>query len=210
MILVLLSRFSEFGQSNFGYTICKTLTEHGHHLYVTTTSIGEELQTETNNAAKLTFESKGSITLFEPDHGSNEEPYTKWINISHEKYFSFLSELDDVDIIVGVQSETEVSAQKLKETLNCDVVIVRHIEGKLTLDGPTYLGSTVKSPDVEILFDLNPKIHTSCQLFVQKIDTTLRYKRRKVKELTLNIAGKQLVLLISYFVEWYQSFPKDF
>ena len=96
MILVLLSRFSEFGQCNLGYTICKTLAEHGHHLYVTTTSIGEELRTEIKKTAKITFDSKGSITLFEPEHGQDDEPNPTWISTSHEKYFSFLSELDDV------------------------------------------------------------------------------------------------------------------
>ena len=189
MILVLLSRFSEFGQFNFGYTLCKTLAEHGYHLYVTTTSTGEELRNEINNAAKLTFDSKGSITLFEPEYGSDKQPTTAWISASYEKYFGFLSELDDVDVVVGVQPETVITTQKLKENLNCDIVIVRHVTDKL--DEATYLTSTVKKPDVNALFDLNPKNHTSLQLFVQEIDAILQCKRRIVQEETFNVAGNK-------------------
>ena len=89
MILVLLSHFSE---SSLGYTICKALTEQGHHLYATTTSTGDELLSELGNVEKLTHDSEGSVTLFQPEHNSGE-PNVHWISTSPKKYFSYLWDL---------------------------------------------------------------------------------------------------------------------
>ena len=80
--------------------------------------------------------------------------------------------------------------KKLKETLNCNIVIVRHVEDKLIRDEAVYLSTTVTNPDLEVFFDLNPKNYTSCQFFVQEIDAIVRYKQSAVQEQTFNKAGK--------------------
>ena len=64
MILVLLSRFSEFRQSYVGCRTCKTLVEHGDPIYIMRTVIGEELRAEIIDAAKITLDSSDSFCSY--------------------------------------------------------------------------------------------------------------------------------------------------
>ena len=67
MNMVLLSQFSDFRQCNLG---CKTLAEHGdpftskQPIYVKNYGL---------NYARVTFDSEGSITLFDPKYDSRSQ-----------------------------------------------------------------------------------------------------------------------------------------
>ena len=97
MILVLLYKFSESGESLLGYQLCLKLVKEGHHLYVTTTSTkGGWLKKEIEDAKRITETSKGSITLLEPKCRESEESSPEWITNMHKHYFGYLSELQNI------------------------------------------------------------------------------------------------------------------
>ena len=171
MILVLLSQFSEPGDSIFGHRFCKILVDSGHHLYATTTSTGKELRTEIINAQKLTFSSKGSSTLFEPEYDTDDKPSLTWINTFHEEYFSYLSDLDDVTVIIGIQSETGLTATKLKDSLQCKLVIVSQTNLESTHSGSTFSVNSLVESDPCIT--LAPNNNSSCQYFIQRVETAV-------------------------------------
>ena len=126
MILVLLYQFSESQESLLGYQLCLKLVKEGHHLYVTTTSPKDEcLRTEIENAKRITETSKGSITLLEPQYNAEgEEPSPEWISNMYEQYFGHLSELHNIDTIVGTLPGTIQTAVSLKEVLHCRLVLL--------------------------------------------------------------------------------------
>ena len=123
MILVLLSRFCQ-SEDTLGFQLCQTLAQQGHHLYVTTTSSTEALHKEIKSAADISIRSKGSVTLFQPENTNNGAPNDEWITTSHAEYFSYLSELDDIQTVIGMLPGTEQTAAEIKDVLNCKMVLV--------------------------------------------------------------------------------------
>ena len=90
MILVLLTRFCESGDSVVGYQLCQALAKQGHDLYVTTISTGKKLEAEMKNAEEVNMSEKGNVTLLNPDFYGDEQPDSKWIVKNHGKYFGYL------------------------------------------------------------------------------------------------------------------------
>ena len=117
MILFLQSGFSESGDTLPGLKLCQQLVIDGYHVNVTTTSSGARLQSEKAVAKEITAKSKGSVHLLEPKYLKNECPSTGWIANQHRHYFGHLSELKDVDTIIGTIPGTLQTAVDLKKTL---------------------------------------------------------------------------------------------
>ena len=124
MILVLLTRFSDSRESIVGFLLCQKLAEQGYQLYVTTTSTGEILKREIQKANVISTRAKGSVTLVQPQCEEDEHPKAEWIVTHHEKYFSFLSKLIDIQAIIGLLPGTEDTAVELKEALDCKLVFL--------------------------------------------------------------------------------------
>ena len=124
MILALLTRFSDSEDAIVGFTLCQKLAEHGYPLYVTTTSTGEALQQEKDKADEICTRTKGSVTLLQPECKEDENPTAEWVVTHHEEYFSFLSELNDIQAVIGILPGTEKSAVEVKEALNCKLVLL--------------------------------------------------------------------------------------
>ena len=59
--LVLLTRFDESPESILGFRMCLKLAKEGHHVYVTTTSAGPQLDVETQKAKQLTEIFNGQV-----------------------------------------------------------------------------------------------------------------------------------------------------
>ena len=123
MILVLLTRFSDSEESDSGKKLCQALAKKGHELFVTSISIGEAREAEANQANEVNMEQKGSITLLHPDYDEGEEPQLEWLAKYHRKYFSYLSELVDVKVIIGLLPGTQDAAVELAETLKSRLII---------------------------------------------------------------------------------------
>ena len=123
MILVLLTRFSESLESDSGKQLCQALAKQGHELYVTSILIGEAKETEANQANKVNMEQKGSITLLHPEYDEAEDPQLEWLAKYHRKYFSYLSELVDVKVVIGFLPGTQDAAVELAETLKSKLII---------------------------------------------------------------------------------------
>ena len=130
MVLFLQSGFSESGDTLPGFKLCQHLINHGYHVNVTTTSSGARLQSEKTIAKDLTAKSKGSVNLLEPNYLKNECPSTGWIANQHKHYFGYLSELKDVDTIIGTIPGTLQTAVDLKKTLKCKLVLLPTIKIK--------------------------------------------------------------------------------
>ena len=125
MILVLLHIFCDFDESSDGYKLCQGLVKQGRDLYVTTISVGVALQLETKNATEMSTMEKGSVTLLHPEYDEeSEKPQPVWLAEYHKKYFSYLSELDDVKFIIGTLPGTEKTAIDLSKTLNNRLILL--------------------------------------------------------------------------------------
>ena len=119
MILVLLTRFCDSEDS--GYKICQILVKQGHDLFVTSVSTGKALEAETKNAKELSMREKGSVTILNSD---NEDPQPDWITKYHKKYFSYLSWLDSVNVIIGTLPGTEQTAVELAGILKSRLILL--------------------------------------------------------------------------------------
>ena len=128
MILVLLTRFSESDEAIVGFTLCQKLAAQGYPLYVTTTSTDEVLQQERKKADQISKTAKGSVTLLQPQYKDDKIPAVEWIVTHHEEYFSFLSNLSDIQAVIGLLPGTEKSAVELKEALDCKLVLLASTE----------------------------------------------------------------------------------
>ena len=124
MILVLLTRFCKSVESDAGFKLCQGLVKKGHDLFVTSISIGEAMERETCYAKKMNMEEKGSITLLHPDYDDCEVPESHWLTTSHEKYFSYLSKLDDVNVIIGTLPGTEKTSVELAQILKSNLILM--------------------------------------------------------------------------------------
>ena len=133
MILVLSTKFCESQGSFLTLTICKTLAQQGHSMYVTTISTGEELENDFRNAHNIYSKTKrGSVLLLKPEIDKAEDPNPEWITtIQHKKYFAYLQELDDVYLIVGLLPETAQTAVELQKTLSCRLILVSSRKGDI-------------------------------------------------------------------------------
>ena len=197
MILVLLSHFSE---SSLGYTICKALAEQGHHIYATTTSKGDELLSELENVEKLTHDSKGSVTLFQPEHNGGE-PNVHWISTSPKKYFSYLWDLDEVKGVIGILPETDQTAINITRTLNCKLFIVAHANV-----GRSHITSFENVVDKANAFlYLDPRSLDSIKVFLQKLDQAFFDEQRETSTATNNsprgINTHRVLILLYRFSE---------
>ena len=128
MILVLLTRFNDSQESMIGFSLCQKLAEQGYQLYVITTSTGEILEQEIQKAYDICTKTKGSVTLVQLQCKEDENPKAEWIVTHHEKYFGFLSELSDIDAVIGLLPGTEDTAVELKEALDCKLVFFASTE----------------------------------------------------------------------------------
>ena len=128
MILALLTRFSDSRESIVEFLLCQKLAEQGYQLYVTTTSTDEVLEQEIQKTDDISTRAKGSVTLLQPQCDEGEDPKAEWIVTHHEKYFGFLSELSDIQAVIGLLPGTEDTAIELKEALDCQLVILGSTE----------------------------------------------------------------------------------
>ena len=123
-ILVLLHKFNEAQESCLGYQLCRKLVNEGRHLLVSTTASGDELKSEIQKAKWLTDQSAGSITLLEPQYGEKEEPCVEWIEHPRSKHFWHLSQLQNIQMIIGILPGTSQTAVALKNELNCKLILL--------------------------------------------------------------------------------------
>ena len=130
MILFLQSGFSESGDTLPGFKLCQHLVNHGYHVNVTTTSSGARLQSEKTLAKELTAKSRGSVNLLEPRYLKNECPSSGWIANQHRHYFGYLSEIKDVDTIIGTIPGTLQTSVDLKKAFKCKLVLLPTIKVK--------------------------------------------------------------------------------
>ena len=189
MILVLLYRFIESQESLLGYQLCMKLAKEGHHLYVTTTSPkGGWLTKEIQNAKKITEESKGSITLLEPKYHESEEPSPEWIAIMHKHYFGYLSELQNIDTVVGTLPGTIQTAADLKKTFNCRVVLLATTKVQLAAMTDE-INTLVKLTD-EIWF-VGPDMLNHYQNIFEEIDVSSKHRKILFKPSTNSITYRE-------------------
>ena len=123
-ILVLLHKFSQAQESCLAFQLCQKLVKEGHHLIVSTTASGEELESELQQAKRLTDDSPGSITLLEPKYGEQEKPSVEWIELPDSQYFLHLSQLQNIQMIIGNLPGTSQTAVALKERLKCKLILL--------------------------------------------------------------------------------------
>ena len=123
-ILVLLHKFNEAQEFCLGFQLCHKLVKEGHHLLVSTTASRDELDSEKEKAKLLTDNSPGSVTLIEPHCGEQEVPSIEWIEHSSSKYFWHLSQLQNVQMVIGNLPGTSETAVKLKEELKCRLILL--------------------------------------------------------------------------------------
>ena len=123
-ILVLLHRFSGSQENCLGYQLCQKLVKEGCNLLVSTISSGKKLEFEIQSAKWLTDNSPGSITLLEPQYGEQEEPSVEWIEHSSSKYFFYLSQLRNVQVIIGILPGTSETAVSFKKELECLLILM--------------------------------------------------------------------------------------
>ena len=124
MILLLLTRFWEAEDSLLGYKLCKKLVQDGHDVLVTTTARRDKLNSELVAAEELSAKWKGSVRLLEPDYEELEEPSPEWIARLHKTYFGHLSELKDIQTIIGTLPGTSKTAVDLKKVLKRKLVLL--------------------------------------------------------------------------------------
>ena len=124
MILILLQRFCEKQESVLGYHLCRKLIEDGNNLYVTTTSTGEELESEKRCAEEITKEAGriGCVVLLTPQGNDNPE-HSRFITSLDKRHFEYLSTLDDIGTIIGLLPGTAEFAAKLNNALNSKLVL---------------------------------------------------------------------------------------
>ena len=151
MILVLLTRLSDSEESISGYKLCQTLAEQGHDLYVTTVTTGESLQAEIKDVEEINMREKGNVTLLHPDYDGHEQPNSAWIVTHHKKYFSYLSKLNDVTLIISMLPPTEETTIELKDILKCRLVLVFSTKIEVSALDHNRLGRLAKEVD-EILW----------------------------------------------------------
>ena len=160
--------------------MCQTLAKEGHHLYVTTTSRkGGWLTKEIQNAKIITEKSKGSITLLEPKCHELEEPSPTWIANMHKHYFGYLSELQNIDTIVGTLPGTIQTAVDLKEVLNSRLVLLattKIVEEQEEL--MKEINDLAKSADE--IWSVGSDILNHYQNIFQEVDSTSNDKHREI------------------------------
>ena len=179
MILVLLSRFSDHQQGIVEFSLCQKLAEQGYQLYVTTTSTGNVLQREIQKAADISSRVKGGVTLLQPQWKEDENPKEEWIVTKHEQYFSFLTEFNNIQAVIGLLPGTEEAAVELKEALDCKLVFLASsiISEEVYQSKQTDLDRVAQIADEIWVFGSHVY-----QFYHQNLDISLR---DKLKELSL-------------------------
>ena len=182
--LVLLSRFSESPESLPAFLLCIKLVKKGHHVYVTTTTMGKDLIAEFERAKQLTEEYDGSIELLLPKFRDYEKPSPEWIQNLPGQYFSCLSQYN-VDCIYGTLPGTAQTAVELKDTLNCKVILLATC--KLGSSEQNLRSDNINSaraaddvwsmgPDIythyKHMFQAEPHIQHQAMVFMPDIDPT--------------------------------------
>ena len=180
MILILLYKFSESQESLLGYQLCQKLVKEGHHLYVTTTSPkGGWLTKEIQNAKRITEKSKGSITLLEPKYHELEEPSPEWIANLHKHYFGYLSELQDIETIIGTLPGTMQTAVDLKEVLKCQLVLLATTKiGEDQEDLKKEVNCLAKHADE--IWSVGLDMHSQYQNVFHELDTATNDKHQEI------------------------------
>ena len=167
MILVLLTRFCGSDESIVGYKLCQTLVKEDHDIYVTTVSTGEALGAEMKDVMEMNKKEKGNVTLFCPDYAKNEEPNPEWIVMHHEKYFNFLSELDDVKVIIGMLAGTEETARELKVVLKCRLILLSSSKTKTRARDHAAIQNLTES--VDEIWSIGSDIHSHNEAIFQNV-----------------------------------------
>ena len=96
--------------------------------FITSISTGKALKEETEEAKKLSENEKGSITLLHPDLDEQKEPPAESAGTFHKQYFSYLSNLHDIEVVIGTLPGTEQTATELGETLECRLILMTSIK----------------------------------------------------------------------------------
>ena len=193
MILLLLTRFCESADS-LGFQLCRLLAEQGHHLYVTTTSSGDALHEEIKNASDINILSKGSITIFSPEHGKHELPSTEWITKYHDKYFSYLSRIDDIDTVIGLFPGTEQTAVKLKESLKCELILAAFVKIGLNEQNLHHFNEMLRKADE--LWSVGSDIYNQNKGKLHLPDINFSGKHKKIL-----LPSKKVLVLLTTFSE---------
>ena len=205
MILILLTRFCESVDSP-GFQLCRLLAEQGQHLYVTTTSSGDALHEEIKNASDINISSKGSITIFSPEHVKDQIPSTEWITKYHNKYFSYLSRIDDIETLIGIYPGTEQTAVELKESLKCSMILA--VSAKIGENDRNLQHLNEMLRESNELWSVGSEIFNHNRNKLQLPDTTFNGKHKEIMVSSKkgNPIGNILVLM-STFSECEESLP---
>ena len=156
--LVLLSTFNESPESLPAYLLCMKLVKKGHHVYVTTTSTGDELNAELKRAKELSLKYEGKIELLKPRFHDDEKPSPEWIQNLHREYFSYLLEYN-VNCIFGTLPGTAQTAVELKERMKCKVILLATC--KLESSKQNLKGDIIKSAiATDEVWSMGPEIYT--------------------------------------------------
>ena len=206
MILLLLTRFSP-SEDLFGFQLSQILVQQGHHIYVTTTALGDALHEEIKNASDINIQSKGSVTLFSPEHGKHEKSSTDWITMHHKKYFSYLSKIDDIETVIGMLPGTDQTAIEIKESLKCRLILTAFSKGETNKGNLQMFTDMVSKADE--LWTIGFDIHHHYKSILQLSSTSVSIKHKEIllfPERKIAIGNK--LVLSSYFHECEESLPE--
>ena len=160
--LVLLTRFDESPESILGFRMCLKLAREGHHVYVTTTSAGPQLDVETQKAKQLTEIINGQVELQQPQFRWYETPSPEWIQQRHEQHFGFLSKLN-VQGVIGTIPGTAQTAIQLKEKFKCKAILLATYKLKVLV------GDVMKSVRAaDEVWSVGPDIYTYYEYMFQE------------------------------------------
>ena len=206
MMLILLSRFSESGDS-VGFHLCEILAQQGHDLYVTTTSMGNTLNQEIKSASDISIKSKGNITIFSPENEKHEESSPEWITKHHNRYFSYLSKIDDTETVIGMLPGTEQTAIEIKESLKCLLILVSTSEINTSEQDLQNLNAVLSKSDE--LWSVGSDVYNQNNCILQLSSTILHINH---KEILLPPPGRKIsigkiLVLLSRFSECEESLP---
>ena len=117
-ILVLQTRFSEFGESAAAYKACQRLARDGHDVLTTTTTTDRDELAKEREAAKALGRRGGAVTLVTPESDAHEESRTEWITTRlYKAYFSELLTLRRVHTVVTLMPGTTKTGVDLTKEL---------------------------------------------------------------------------------------------
>ena len=201
MILVLLTRFCDSEESIAGYKLCQVLVKQGHELYVTTISTGEAIEAEIRNAEEISMKGKGNVTLLHPNYAKHELPNPEWIVMHYQKYFSYLSKMNDVEVIIGLLPGTEETATELKALLECRLILLSCTKMEISVDD---LNATHKLTEfVDEIWSIGSDIQSHNETIFQNV----KHKEIMLQPTTSSLNDSVETNDLNFVSVWKSSLP---